>query len=63
VAPAGAWRAELVGVAQPAMRRELGRTPPGLERDSRLRHAAGSYRSGRQAPFIGRVSLRRSGIA
>jgi hypothetical protein len=39
VALAGAWPAELVGVAQPAMRRVLVRTPPGLERGNRSRHA------------------------
>ena len=31
VAPAEAWPAELVGVAQPAMRRALARTPPPRE--------------------------------
>jgi len=41
VAPAGAWPAELVGVAQPAMRRARGRTPPGPAPGSRSRHAAG----------------------
>src|SRR5438067_2298314 len=36
-------RRELVGIAQPAMRRELARTPPGRELGSRSRHAAGRY--------------------
>ena len=40
LAPAGAWPAELVGIAQPAMRRVLARTPPEPEPGSRSRHAA-----------------------
>ena len=40
MAPAGAWPAELVGIAQPAMRRVLARTPPEPEPGSRSRHAA-----------------------
>jgi hypothetical protein len=41
LAPAGAWPAELVGIAQPAMRRVLARTPQEPEPGSRWRHAAG----------------------
>ena len=41
LAPAGAWPAELVGVAQPAMRRVPARTPPGRGLGSRSRRAAG----------------------
>jgi len=35
LAPAEAWPAELVGIAQPTMRRALARTPPGPEPGSR----------------------------
>jgi hypothetical protein len=38
----GNLSAELVGVAQPAMRRALARRSPGQEPDSRSRHAAGT---------------------
>ena len=41
VAPAGAWPAKLVGVAQPAMRRVPARRPPEQVRGSQGRHVAG----------------------
>ena len=40
-APRVAWPAELVGVAQPARRRRLARTPRGPAAGSPARHAAG----------------------
>jgi len=43
LAPAGAWPAERVGVAQLAMRRAPARTPPGPEPGSRSRHAGEPY--------------------
>src|SRR5215204_847878 len=42
-APRVAWPAELVGVAEPAMRRELARTPRGPVPCSRGLHAAGRH--------------------
>ena len=42
-APLGAWAAELVGVAEPAMRRELARTPRGPVPCSQGPHAAGRH--------------------